>query len=47
MKHTIKSWLPLAAMIAPLVAFTFVALFGLHWRWEWMTGYPLPILWPA
>jgi hypothetical protein len=47
MIRSIKPWLPLAAMIAAPVVVTFVLMFGLHWRWEWFTGYPLPIFMPV
>ena len=47
MKRLLNSWTAFTALIASPVILSFVLMFGLHWRVEWFTGYPLPILWPV
>lgn len=47
MKRFLNSWTALVALITSPAILALVLIFGLHFHWEWVTGYPLPIIWPS
>ncbi len=42
MKKLLNSWTTFAVLVTAPVVLSLVLMFGLHWRWLPIAGYPLP-----